>query len=372
MFRTQMALLGYLNEFAAEVQNADLKPKTIEPYAGQMQDILKNPRKIPAIMPVLQPSRPVSRAGVISFDIIVIVRSRTLATDTDILNNLELCSMICDFIMANPEFNDGIYDYDIFNREDIQVRPVAIEKNASGFAISIEIRKNAPYSEDFVEGNVNVNIPNAVWPQGEKGEQGDPGVTGPQGPAGPQGPEGPQGPTGVQGPQGPAGPQGPEGPTGPEGPQGPQGLQGPEGTIEYVGLIAFNSSTSIPSGNWTVITYNTIELLNKASFDNSEFTVQEDGIYNVGAVVVFSQINDGNRFIVGLQKNDTKNISYIMGRGGNGGSTLAGVGGSIRLPLYSGDRIRVVVWADNSTTVYSQQTGYSSFSIYKIANIPTP
>jgi len=57
-----------------------------------------------------------------------------------------------------------------------------------------------------------------------------PGTVGPEGPPGRPGPAGATGPVGPQGEPGPQGPAGPQGPVGPAGPLGPSGPQGPAGT----------------------------------------------------------------------------------------------------------------------------------------------
>lgn len=133
---------------------------------------------------------------------------------------------------------------------------------------------------------------------------------------------------------------------------------------DRVGFSAKDSTST--TGVWSVVSFtNTLEDTHNA-FNGTTFTVPITGIYGISGVFTFANVLNGNRYIVGIEINDErKNVSYILGRGTAGSSTLQGVGGHIQIPLNQGDTVKMVTYCDNPTEGFDQ-AGYQSFSVYKI------
>lgn len=141
MYTTQIDLITHLKTADANFP-ARLKIKTIKEYAGEVADIHKNKLKLPAVLPIMISARPISQAPVMQFDLIVITESRTLNKRKGNNNNLELSSTLCEWLEDNPEFEGDEFYYDIRNREQLQVRTIAITERFAGVAISLEIMKS--------------------------------------------------------------------------------------------------------------------------------------------------------------------------------------------------------------------------------------
>lgn len=139
--------------------------------------------------------------------------------------------------------------------------------------------------------------PGERGPQGPKGEPGEQGSQGPQGNPGQQGPQGPQGnpgEQGLQGPQGIPGEQGPQGPKGDPGEQGPQGLEGPPGESGKTGkvVLAYGSlrsaSIELPGTALERVPFSTAGPLYgavKVSQTGNELVAGESGVYQITASV---------------------------------------------------------------------------------------
>jgi len=138
---------------------------------------------------------------------------------------------------------------------------------------------------------------------------------------------------------------------------------------KLVGFAVKNSTTAISATTWTVVSFSSEIDDNDNAFSSSTYTVPagQGGIYSISGMFTFASVTDGNRYIVGVEVNGggSPNVTFLLGRGVNGATQLAGVGGSVRWALSAGDTIRMVVYCDNATSGYNQN-GYQTFSAYRI------
>jgi len=137
--------------------------------------------------------------------------------------------------------------------------------------------------------------------------------------------------------------------------------------LNRVGFSAKQSSTSVTSSFTTIQFATELEDTHNA-FDGTLFTVPtgKGGMYSISGVLCFSSVTDGNIYIVGIGINSSSAITYILGRGTSGGTNLAGVGGNVQVPMNEGDVLRLFGYTGNETTCYSSNSGYCSFSAYRM------
>jgi hypothetical protein len=128
------------------------------------------------------------------------------------------------------------------------------------------------------------------------------------------------------------------------------------------------SAQSFPSGAWTKINYQAMSVDVGGGFDNtlSEYTVQETGIYNLGASVSFNGVVDAQRFVMAYYVNGTSrgwiaDTSHSRGTGSNGqiivaGNTLALLTAGQKLSMYcytSAATSTQIVSGSELTTIYA-------------------
>ena len=133
---------------------------------------------------------------------------------------------------------------------------------------------------------------------------------------------------------------------------------------DQVGFISRGSSTSISPSSWTTIVFDTIDLDTDNAFDGTRFVAPSAGIYEINAVLVFTEVQDGKKFIIGSSVNDDIANVYVINRGIAGGTGWAGGGGAYRVQLNSGDDVRIHAFVGNSTPL-ADRTNYNTFSIFK-------
>lgn len=132
-----------------------------------------------------------------------------------------------------------------------------------------------------------------------------------------------------------------------------------------IGFIAEGSTTSFNAASWTPIVFANQDEDTNSAWNGSVFTAPEDGIYEVNGCLAFAQIDDGNRYIIGVSVNSASAVSYLLNRGISGGSNICGGGGAVRVKLEAGDVLRLMGYAENATSAQNT-SGYNTFSAYLI------
>ena len=132
-----------------------------------------------------------------------------------------------------------------------------------------------------------------------------------------------------------------------------------------MGFAAISSSTAITLATWTTAVFNSEVEDTADAFNGYEFTAPESGLYEILGVFAFTSVADGSKYVVAIGVNGTA-ATHLIGRGVSGGAALCGAGGGLRITLNAGDKIRMLVYCDNTTTAYNVAPGYCSFSAYKM------
>jgi Collagen triple helix repeat (20 copies) len=235
-----------------------------------------------------------------------------------------------------------------------------------------------------------------VGPQGSPGMSGNNGVDGAQGPAGPVGPQGvsgDRGQTGAQGDQGvpgvngvdgldgDAGPQGPAGPAGVPGPQGPAGQAGAQGPAGTPGGADHAFQAGVTAASQTIACGPTADYLTRVTFDTekyddsdaynpatSTYTVQEAGLYQVGARILLVPPAPGDNELL-VYRNGYANREWLDLDHVATGAGAEILDGTTVMRLAVGDVLEIRYFcgpATTSATISNAAPGYNSFWVHRI------
>ena len=138
--------------------------------------------------------------------------------------------------------------------------------------------------------------------------------------------------------------------------------------INIIGFIARDSSNTIPAGSPTDLNFSTTDYQDASDWDGNVYTVPVDGIYECMGHGTFTSVTSGNASMTYVTVNNSFALGGILGRSRSGSTGQTGDGGSIRLVCSEGDKIRMMAYCENSTTMAqpgANDPGYTTFSILK-------
>lgn len=133
------------------------------------------------------------------------------------------------------------------------------------------------------------------------------------------------------------------------------------------GFAAVQSTQVINATTWTTVTFlDSYENIGN-NWNGTIYTAPEDGMYEINGAFVFTSVNDGNIFIIGVQVNSDNN-RWILNRGTVGGTGVAGGGGALKIFLNANDQVNMSVYCGNNTIGLGTpaNSNYCTFSVYKM------